>query len=359
MSRDSTIDHLVEKTVVPSFTSIGPRLRRRLFDWRTLESYDLSGQVIVLTGGTSGIGEAAVSILAGLGATLEVVGRDADKTHGLVERLKGESGNPAIDAVIGDLGELDDVRSVAATLAGRHARIDVLAHNAGALFPKRRRTGDGTDLAVELMVAAPFLLTGLLLPRLRGGAAADGDGGGTSAGRTSAGRASAGRASAGRVLTMSSGGMYTEPLTVDRLEMSDAEYSGTAQYARAKRAQVALNEAWAAHVPPDEIVFHALHPGWVDTPGINEALPGFSRVLSPLGLLRTAREGADTLVWLAADERALESSGDFWLDREARSTHKMDKTRVADTPERRAALWRWCEMRTGWSMDGEGDQLST
>ena len=329
MSGGSALDRLLEGAIVPSFTSVGPRLRRRLFDWRSLESHDLSGRVVVLTGGTSGIGEAAAAILAGLGATLEIVGRDADKTTALAERLREDSGNAAVDTVIGDLGRLDDVRAVAATLAGRHSRIDVLAHNAGALFPKRRRAEDGTDLAVELMVSAPFLLTGRLLPRLR---------------------AKAAHGEPARVLTMSSGGMYTEPLTVEGLEMSDADYSGTAQYARAKRAQVTLNEAWAARVPAGEVVFHALHPGWVDTPGVNEALPGFSRLLSPLGLLRSAREGADTLVWLAADARPLLTSGDFWLDRETRPTHKTKRTRAADTPERRAALWRWCEEHTGWSM---------
>ena len=216
----------------------------------------------------------------------------------------------------------------------------MLAHNAGALFPERRRTADGTDLAVELMVAAPFLLTGLLLDRLR----ADDRGAVDASGSARA----TGRGEAGRVLTMSSGGMYTEPLTVEGLQMSEASYRGTAQYARAKRAQVSLNEAWAARVPPSEIVFHALHPGWVDTPGITEALPGFSRLLSPLGLLRTAEEGADTLAWLATDESALASSGDFWLDRERRTTHRLARTRRRDTPERRAALWSWCERRTGW-----------
>jgi len=327
----SLLDRLLEKTVVPSFTSIGPGVRRRLFDWRALEDYDLAGRVVVLTGGTSGIGAAAVEILAACGATLEIVGRDEAKTRGLVDTLKTRSGNTAIDAVIADLGKLDDVRGAAETLAGRHDHVDVLAHNAGALFPKRRRAEDGTDLAVELMVAAPYLLTGLLLPQLRASGGENGS-------------------EAGRVLTMSSGGMYTEALTVEGLEMSDADYTGTAQYARAKRAQVTLNELWSERVPAEEIVFHCLHPGWVDTPGINEALPGFSKVLSPLGLLRSAREGADTMVWLAADDRALTATGEFWLDRAVRSPHKMEKTRLADTPERREALWQWCETHTGWSM---------
>lgn len=330
MPARSTIDRLLESTVVPSFTSIGPRLRRRLFGWRALEDHDLTDRVVVLTGGTSGIGEAAAIAYAQLGASLTLVARDADKCGALIERLGRETANTRIDAVIADLGDLDDVRQASATLTTRHPRIDVLAHNAGALFPRRRRADDGTDLAVELMVAAPFLMTGLLLPSL----SAVGNGG---------------KGQPARVLTMSSGGMYTEPLTVDGLEMSDADYTGTGQYARAKRAQVSLNEAWARRVPASEVVFHALHPGWVDTPGITEALPGFSKVLSPLGLLRTAREGADTLIWLSAADRPLRSSGDFWLDRDVRPTHKMAMTRESDTQERSAELWSWCEMHTGWT----------
>ena len=339
-----TIDRLLEKSVVPSFASLGPRLRRRLFDWERLEERSLAGKVVVLSGGTGGIGEAAARLFAAQGATLEIVARDPDKSARVVETLKRDSGNAHVDVVIADLGDLDQVRAAADTLASRHARIDVLAHNAGALFPERRRTADGTDLTVELMVSAPFLLTGLLLERLRADERDVVDGGG-------ADRAASGRREPGRVLTMSSGGMYTEPLTVEGLQMSEASYRGTAQYARAKRAQVSLNEEWAARIPANEIVFHALHPGWVDTPGINEALPGFSRVLSPLGLLRTAREGADTLAWLGTDEAALDSSGDFWLDRERRPTHRLAKTRDSDTAERRARLWSWCETRTGWSLN--------
>ena len=341
------LDRLLEKSVVASFASTGPRLRRRLFDWDRLERRSLAGKVVVLSGATSGIGEAAAALFAAQGATLEILARDRTKAMRTVARLRRESGNPRVAATIADLGDLDQVRTAAETLASRHERIDVLAHNAGALFPERRRTADGMDLSVELMVSAPFLLTGLLLERLRGGAsAARIDSGGAVTDRTEVDRTAP-----GRVLTMSSGGMYTEPLAVADLQMEEASYRGTVQYARAKRAQVSLNEAWAARVPANETVFHALHPGWVDTPGITGALPGFSRALSTLGLLRTAREGADTLAWLANDGAALGSSGDFWLDRERRPTHRLARTRESDTAERRARLWCWCEARTGWSFD--------
>ena len=119
--------------------------------------------------------------------------------------------------------------------------------------------------------------------------------------------------------------MYTEALNVDRLQMRDEHYQGAQQYARAKRAQVVLNELWATQVTSQQVVFHALHPGWVNTPGITEALPGFSKILGPVGLLRTADEGADTLVWLSADPSVLTASGLFWHDRKARDINMSDK----------------------------------
>jgi NAD(P)-dependent dehydrogenase (short-subunit alcohol dehydrogenase family) len=325
-SPSSVIDSIIEATVVPSFTSIGPGARRRLFGWESLESYDLTGQTVVITGGTSGIGEESAGILARIGADLVIVGRDQVKTEATVDRIKAETGNTSVSYVLADLGSQDDVRRAAAELADRHDTIHTLIHNAGALFNERRRAENGTDLAVELMVAAPFLLTGLLLPQLRS-------------------------ADPGRVLTMSSGGMYTQALTVSQLDMHDDEHNGAIQYARAKRTQVVLNEMWAQRIGAEEIVFHSMHPGWVDTPGVSDALPGFSKVLGPLHLLRSPREGADTLVWLAADDRALETSGDFWHDRQVRSTHKLPTTKASDTPERRKRLWEWCEAHTGWSLN--------
>jgi dehydrogenase/reductase SDR family protein 12 len=140
--------------------------------------------------------------------------------------------------------------------------------------------------------------------------------------------------------------MYSADLTVDELEMSAGEYRGTEQYARAKRAQVTLNEMWSERVPRTEVVFHALHPGWADTPGVRESLPTFRKVVGPL--LRSPDQGADTLVWLAADDgEPVESSGGFWLDRRERSIHRLARTRRSDTPERRNELWEWCVARSG------------
>ena len=125
----------------------------------------------------------------------------------------------------------------------------------------------------------------------------------------------------------------------------DREYEGTTAYARVKRAQLVLNHEWARRVDPASVVFHAMHPGWADTPGVRSSLPGFYRVMRPL--LRSARQGADTAVWLAAAPEATQTSGDFWLDRHRRWEHKAPWTRPKDAEADQARLWDWCLARTG------------
>jgi len=324
MNPADLLDAAMEWTVVPSFTRLGPVTRSRLYDWTPLEHYDLSGRRIVITGATSGLGEAAATRLAALGATVVIVGRDRDRLESARSHLVHATGNELVELVRCDMADLDDVRSAADAIAGGDAGVDALIHNAGALLDHRVDNADGVEMTVAAQVVGPFALTALLLPALR-------------------------RSRPGRVITMSSGGMYTAPLTVDHLQMPADGFRGAEQYARAKRAQVTLNEMWALHTPRDQVVFHALHPGWADTPGITAALPTFAKVVGPL--LRTPDEGADTMVWLCADDEPGRSSGEFWLDRHPRPIHRLPRTRRSDTPDRRRRLWRWCVDRTGIDPD--------
>jgi dehydrogenase/reductase SDR family protein 12 len=314
------VDAVIEAPIVTSFTRFGYASRKRLDDWTPLDDNDLDGQVIVLTGATSGLGRAAAYQLARCGASLVLVGRNSERNESVVAEMIETTGNKAITQVAADLGDLEQVRSLAAAVLAEHDRVDVLIHNAGALTAERHDAPDGTEATVASQVVGPFLLTSLLLDRLADSAPS-------------------------RVLTMSSGGMYTAGLTVSKLEMSAQDYKGTEQYARAKRAQVTLNEMWAERFGHLGIHFHALHPGWADTPGVDDALPGFSKVMGPL--LRTAGQGADTMVWLASDDSALESNGLFWLDRRPRSTHKLPATKRSDTNERREQLWSWVSETAG------------
>jgi NAD(P)-dependent dehydrogenase (short-subunit alcohol dehydrogenase family) len=343
MNLAGIVDALVEAPVVPSFTRIGYDVRSRLAHWTALDEYALDGRVMVLTGATSGLGLAAAEQLARCGATVVLMGRDAAKCDRVLAQLQSRTGNSNLVSVVADLAEPEQVRAAAALVAARFERVDALVHNAGALAARRTTNSLGMESTVAAQVVGPFLLTALLLDRL-------------------------GAARPGRVITMSSGGMYTASLEIERLQMG-ADYRGAEQYARAKRAQVALNGEWARRAalaqpavpppqpvsppqppvsppPPVHVVFHAVHPGWADTPGVEASLPRFRTVTGPL--LRSPAQGADTMVWLAADDgEPLRQSGRFWLDRRVRPEHRLPTTRRSDTAERRARLWQWCVEAAG------------
>jgi dehydrogenase/reductase SDR family member 12 len=320
------VDSLIEATVVPSFTNVGYHLRSRLGNWTDLAGYDLTGRTVVVTGATSGLGLYAVEQFARLGAHVVISGRDGVKAERVRTQISSLTGSTELSVACADMGELDQVSAMADALLANHAQLDVLVHNAGALRAHRAVNSAGIESTIASQVLGPFLLTGRLLGALA-----------TTEGKPA------------RVITMSSGGMYTAPLSVEHLQMSDAGYRGSEQYARAKRAQVTLNQMWSQRIDRSSVVFHAMHPGWADTPGIEASLPQFRRLMKPL--LRSPAEGADTLIWLGADDGLpVRRSGAFWLDRKPRSIHRLRSTRQSDTAEARRQLWDWCASQTGFPL---------
>jgi dehydrogenase/reductase SDR family member 12 len=315
------VDAMLEVPIVPSFTNVGYNVRRRVERWSELDAYDLTGTTVVITGATSGLGQWTAQRLGQLGAEVIAVGRNRIRTDACVRAMNAALGGERVIAGYADMGELDQVRDLAERITGQVAGVDVLIHNAGALTATHTTNSTGHESTVASQVLGPFLLTSLLLGSLRHGRP-------------------------GRVLTMSSGGMYAcRPSGAD-VELPVLQFRGAAQYGRAKRAQVTLNEMWATRIPARETVFHALHPGWVDTPGIEAALPRFRRLLRPA--LRSAAQGADTLVWLAADQGVpTQCTGAFWLDRRRRSIYKFGFGRADDTEHSRRTLWDWCMQHTG------------
>ncbi len=311
-------DAVIEGTIVPSFSRLGPMVRSRLFDWEPVPAGALAGRIAVVTGATSGIGQALADDLARLGAHVHAVGRDPEKVRRTVERITARHPAARVSPHHADLGRLDDVRALSDRLHASTDRVDLLAHVAGALVHEEQRTPDGLELTFQVHVVAAHLLTRSLLSLLR---AADDP----------------------RVLTMSSGGMYTQRLDVDALVDPPGEFDGTVVYARAKRAQVELNAEWARRRPCDGIGFHAMHPGWVATPGLTAGLPGFARRLAPL--LRSPEQGADTATWLSWTPAATAPGGDLWLDRRRRRAVALPSTRTP-TGERRR-LWEAVERAAG------------
>jgi len=314
----SAIDQALESTIGFSFARSGYLIRKRIDGWTPLDQVDLGGRVIVITGATSGIGLAAARRLARLNAEIIVVGRDRDRNRGAASGLTHDTGNQAISFATADMGDLNQVRSLAREVLRRHDRLDVLIHNAGALSPIRADNSSGVEATVASQVLGPSLLTSLLLARLSQG-------------------------EPGRVITMSSGGMYGADLMADDIEMGVEIYKGAAQYARVKRAQVTLSEMWADRHRDLDVGFYSTHPGWARTPGLTKSLPRFARLLS--FALRNPEQGADTLVWLATQDQMPEPNGSFWHDRRTRPIHRLSRTRHSDTESQRQRLWDWVQQQ--------------
>lgn len=314
----SFVDKALDTAVVPGFSRIGYAVRSRLGHWQQVDSMDMRGRTVVITGPTSGLGAETARLLAPTGARLVLVARNREKCDAVAAELRSSA--PSCDPVVvcAEMGDLKSVADASREIAARFPRIDVLVHNAGALLQERGESAQGIEQTVASHVVGPFLMTTILRDALR--------------------------AANGRVVTVASGGMYAAALPQlhrgESLEM--ASYNGTRQYAIAKRAQVTLNRTWAAEEP--NIEFVAMHPGWADTPGVQDSIPLFRLATRPI--LRTARQGADTIAWLAAVRPLPGPSGTFWCDRAVRDVHKSPSTRGSDNEDASAALWRWCIERT-------------
>lgn len=302
------------------FTRFGYRLRAR--KCRPLD-VSLSGRTVVVTGATSGLGRAVAGRLAALGARVLLVGRDSARLQQTREELSEQRGGKNIACFCADLSLMSEVRRLAWELTDAEPVIHVLVNNAGALFNARSTTAEGLERTFALNLLCSFLLTNLLLPKLRECVPA-------------------------RVVNVSSGGMYTQRIRVDDLQSRKGRYNGAVAYARAKRGLVILTELWAEKLRRAGVTVHATHPGWAETPGVIFSLPGFYQVTRRV--LRSPEEGADTMVWLAAAPEAAQTTGLFWLDRQPRLTHVFPGTR--ESREEREALWSELCRLSGWQ---EGD----
>ncbi|MCX8554177.1 SDR family NAD(P)-dependent oxidoreductase [Mycolicibacterium mucogenicum] len=306
-------DDLLDRTVVLGYSRLGLAVRQQLWRAPELPAGALVGRTVLVTGANSGIGKAIATELAMLGATVLMTVRD--RARGEAARHHVLTVAPAADVAVEvcDVSHLAGVRSFAADLLSRHSRLDAVIHNAGVMPEQRTESAEGHELSLATHVLGPVLLTELLRPALT---------------------------PAARVVLMSSGGMYTQAIPVDDIEYRRGHYRGATAYARSKRIQVALTPLLARRWP--ELMVAAMHPGWADTPGVAQSLPGFRRVTRPI--LRTSEQAADTAVWLTATNPPPES-GRFWHDRRIRPTHYLPTAHDDDAQVRQ--VWQYCAAAIG------------
>lgn len=277
-------------------------------------SADLGGRVCLVTGANSGIGKATALGLATLGASVVMACRDAGRGEAARTEIVARSGNPAVELMLVDLGSQRSIREFADRFRARQPRLHVLVNNAGIWSERRREGPDGIEQVWATNVLGSTLLTDLLQEPLRAAAPA-------------------------RIVNVAS--QLARGLDLEDVEFRRRRYSGITAYAQSKQADRMWTWALARRLEGSGVTANAMHPG-----GVNTAL--FGKGGGPLSLVaavwaklftKSAAEGADTVVWLAASLDVEGVSGKFWIDR------RPVRCRFRD-PEQEERLWELCARMT-------------
>ena len=277
----------------------------------------MEGKTCLITGGSDGIGYAAARELAGMGAVVVIVGRNAAKTSAAVDRIIRETGNPAVNFLLADLSSQKEVRSLADRVKKQMPRLDVLVNNAGAVFFSDRRSVDDIEMTFALNHLGYFLLTTELLDLLKSSAPS-------------------------RIVNVSSSSHFSA--AGFRLEdlASPGGKAGYRAYGRSKLCNILFTYELARRLEGSGVTVNALHPGLVRTRiARNNGLLG--RVVNLMIGVRgvSARKGAETIVYLAASEKADGITGKFFVDR--RSVPSSD---LSYDTSLAAGLWELSERLT-------------
>jgi NAD(P)-dependent dehydrogenase (short-subunit alcohol dehydrogenase family) len=266
--------------------------------------------LVLITGATRGIGQAAAIEIARQGVEVALVGRDPARVKAVAAEATAAGGGAPVHEHVADLMLMADVRALAEEVSERYEHIDVLANNAGALFASRQETSEGLERTFALNHLAPFLLTNLLRDRLSGG----------------------------RVVTTASDAHKSGRLDLEDLQ-SQRGYSAMRVYGTSKLCNILFTRELAKRAP--ELHANCFHPGVVRT-GFGKNENGIWKALTTLGapFFRTPQRGAGSLVWLALSEQAATLTGEYVHDEKvlAPSAQAQDAALAEGLWERSAEL---------------------
>ena len=248
----------------------------------------MAGRTVLITGATRGIGKATAIGLAGLGARVAITGRDPGRTEAAARDIRATGAQ--VDLFIADLSSQAEVRRLAGEALERLPRIHVLVNNAGGYWNTRRTTVDGLEHTFAVNHLAPFLLTTLLLDRLRQSAPA-------------------------RVVTVASNAQSLGRIDFEDLQ-GKGSYSGARAYNQSKLANVLFTYTLARRVSAHEVTANAVHPGLVNTSFGAEDPARSQRLLVPLlrVFIATPARGAQASIY-AASAAGLQGRSGLYLTR--------------------------------------------
>ena len=274
-------------------------------------------RVALVTGATAGIGLETAIGLARAGMRVIVHGRDGARSEAARRAVAQHAGSEMVEAVVADFASLAQVRALAETVLSAHDRLDVLVNNAGLIAPRFRLSEDGYELTVAVNHLAPFLLTNLLLDRLRASAPS-------------------------RVVTVAS--MAHRGARLDlKTWTGPQDWAPLTAYGRSKLCNILFTRALAKRLEGSGVAATCLHPGIIGTKIGDRAGPvaGFGwRMIKPF--LASVERGAATSIFLATVPDPTPFHGKYVI---GRRPHQPDAPALDDTLAE--ALWAESARLTG------------
>lgn len=264
-------------------------------------------KLILVTGGTSGIGREIVKGLASAGTHVVFTARELNKGETVKKEIIKETGNSSIDYLICDLASFSSIRECAEEFKNRYQRLNVLINNAGVLPQERLESKDGIELNFSVNFLAPFLLTNLLLPLLK-------------------------QSAPSRIINVSSSMHVEGEINFADLE-SKKSFNKYKAYAQSKLAWIMFTKKLARDLQGSGVTVNALHPGIVGT----EMTMQNVRKMNPIAAffykrtLLTLEQGAETSVYLATSPEVEGVNGEYFVNKKiAAASLRASDMAVAD-----------------------------
>lgn len=274
---------------------------------------------ILITGASTGIGKAGALELGRRGWKVFVHARSAARGAPVLDELKQSAPEADFSLVTGDVSSMAEVKSLAEQVKAQTATLDVLWNNAGLMLNERRVSVDGWEMTMAINHLAPFVLTRELLPLIE--------------------------QTQGRVITTSSGAHMMGSFNWDDWMDEKSAYSSFKAYSKSKLANILFTRELARRMASKGITAHCFHPGLVSTDFGQQRGDNKQKGFIPGPLFRslfmlTPQAGADTGVFLAEDNAAKNSNGNYWVKR------KVSRTKRFDNDSNAAKLWELSENAT-------------
>jgi len=296
---------------------------------------DMSDAVCVVTGANSGIGKATATELARLGGRVVMVCRDEGRGREAQSEIRAaaQKAHPSredtVDLRIADLAVQEEVYHLGETIRADYDRLDVLVNNAGVFLDSREETADGIEATFAINHLAPFLLTHLVLPRLR---------------------ETAGRAGEARIITVSSEAHRGVSMNFEDLN-AESSYNPLQAYAQSKLANILFTHELSRRLQNEGVVANAVHPGVVNTNIWRGSgwISWIARLFS--WLYKRPEEGARSVVYLAASPEVEGVTGQYFKE-----TEVVNPSPEAYDEKAEARLWKISREMTGLAEPDEGNR---